>query len=411
MPTPSILLIGTLDTKGVEIGYCRDRLRSLGAQVLVLDSGILGEALGITADFPRQAVAEAAGYSIEQLRQAGSRGKAVELMKEGVRQLTLDLLAQGRLDGVLCLGGAEGAIMGSTAMRALPLGIPKVIVTPIASGRRHFGMLIGDLDITVMHSVVDILGLNPVSTVVYDNACAAVWGMAQHGSRFKPAPAGSRFVGVTMLGVSTPGVMALRDRLAQHGYESVIFHANGVGGPAMEKFAELGTFVGVVDYTTNELACLQVGGFHVPPPDRLERVGAVGLPQVVVPGVVDLTTHGTPSALPEAMRNRPLYYHNPEMTLARTLKDEMAAIGATMARKLNESKGPVVVMVPTGGLSQPNRPGGVFWDPEADAALLRALQDGLRRDIPLITVAAHINDAGFAQRVADEFLKLMEQKG
>ena len=403
----TILLIGTLDTKGVEIGYCRDTLKRLGAEVLVLDSGILGEALTITADFPRAAVAEAAGYTLDQLRNAGSRGAAVERMKEGVKHLTLDLLRQGRLDGVLCLGGAEGAIMGSVAMRALPLGVPKLIVTPIASGRRHFGMLIGDLDITVMHSVVDILGLNPVSTVVYDNACAAVVGMVQHGSRFKPAPPGSRFVGVTMLGQSTPGVMVMRDRLAAQGYEAVIFHANGVGGPAMEKFAELGTFVGVVDYTTNELACAEVGGFHIPPPDRLERVGAVGLPQIVVPGNVDLTTHGTPGTLSETMRNRPLYYHNPEMTLCRTLKPEMAAIGAAMARKLNAALGPVVVMVPTGGLSQPNRPGGVFWDPDADAALLDALRAGLRADIPLIPVAAHLNDAVFAERVADEFLKLM----
>jgi uncharacterized protein (UPF0261 family) len=162
-----------------------------------------------------------------------------------------------------------------------------------------------------------------------------------------------------------------------------------------------------VDYTTNELACAQVGGFHVPPPSRLERVGALGLPQVVVPGNVDLTTHGAPAAVPEHMKSRPLYYHNPEFTLARTLKDEMAAIGATMARKLNQAKGPVVVMVPTSGLSQPNRPGGVFWDPEADAALLEALRAGLRPDIPLIAVAAHLNDAAFAERVADEFLKLM----
>jgi uncharacterized protein (UPF0261 family) len=407
MPEPSILLIGTLDTKGVEIGYCRDRLRSLGARPVVLDSGILGEALAITADFSREDVARAAGHTIDKLRHIGSRGAAVERMKEGVKRITLDLLQQDRLDGVLCLGGAEGAIMGSTAMRALPLGVPKLIVTPIASGRRHFGMLMGDLDITVMHSVVDILGLNPISTVVYDNACGAVLGMAQFGSRFKPAAPGSRFVGVTMLGQSTPGVMALRDRLAQHGYECVIFHANGIGGPAMEQFAEMGTFIGVVDYTTNELSHLQVGGFHMPPPNRLERVGAIGLPQVVVPGNVDLTTHGVPSAVPEALRSRPLYYHNPEMTLVRTLKDEMAAIGAMMARKLNQAKGPVVVMVPTGGLSQPNRPGGVFWDPEADAALLAALKADLRPSIPLIAVDAHLNDASFAERVADEFLKLM----
>lgn len=196
-----------------------------------------------------------------------------------------------------------------------------------------------------------------------------------------------------MLGQSTPGVMVMKDKLAQHGYECMIFHANGVGGPAMEEFAELGTFVGVVDYTTNELACLQVGGFHTPPPNRLERVGTVGLPQVVVPGNVDLTTHGVPDAVPFHLRNRPTYYHNPEMTLVRTLKDEMAAIGQMMVRKLNAATGPVVVVVPTQGLSNPNRPGGVFWDPEADAALLAELKNGLRAEIPLIVVEAHLNDA------------------
>lgn len=403
----TILLIGTLDTKGVEIAYCRDKLREWGAQPRVLDSGILGEPLGCVADFPREQVAEASGSKLDALRNAGSRGAAVERMREGVKSLTLELFRQGRLDGVLCLGGAEGAVMGATAMRALPLGVPKVVVTPIASGKRHFGILVGDRDMLVMHSVVDILGINPVSRVVYDNACAAVWGMATHGSRFTPAEAGKRYVGVTMLGQSTPGVMALRDRLAEHGYECVIFHANGVGGPAMEEFAELCTFAGVVDYTTNELACLQVGGFHTPPANRLERVGALGLPQVVVPGNVDLTTHGVPDAVPFHLRNRPTYYHNPEFTLVRTLRDEMAAIGEMMARKLNAASGPVTVVVPTQGLSNPNRPGGVFWDPEADAALVAELRQHLRAGIPLITVDAHLNDAAFAQRVAEEFLKLM----
>ncbi len=404
----SILLIGTLDTKGIEIAYCRDKLKEFGATALVLDSGILGEPLGCVADFSCEVVAEAAGSTLEALRNAGSRGAAVDRMKEGVKHVTLDLLKQGRLDAAMCLGGAEGAIMGATAMRALPLGVPKIIVTPIASGKRHFGILVGDRDMLVMHSVVDILGLNPVSVAVYDNACAAAYGMACYGSRLKPPQPGSKFVGVTMLGQSTTGVMRMRDQLAERGYECVIFHANGVGGPAMEEFAELGTFVGVVDYTTNELACLQVGGFHTPPPNRLERVGAVGLPQVIVPGNVDLTTHGVSDAVPFNLRNRPTYHHNPEMTLVRTLKDEMAAIGRMMVRKLNAATGPVVVVIPTQGLSNPNRPGAVFWDPEADAALTAELQAGLRSDIPVVTVDAHLNDAIFADRVAEEFLKLMD---
>jgi len=406
MPEPSILLIGTLDTKGVEIGYTRDRLRAFGAQPIVLDSGILGEPIAITADIPRDEVAVAAGSTIDALRAAGTRGAAVEKMKEGVKKIALDLLGQSRLDGVLCLGGAEGAVMGSTAMRALPLGVPKVIVSPIASGKRHFGTLIGTGDVMVMHSVVDILGLNPISRVVYDNAAAAVYGMAKHGSRFAPDKNG-KYVALTMLGNTTKAIMHIRDQLLERGFESVIFHSNGVGGPAMEELAEQGAFIGVIDYTTDELSDSLVGGFHAAPPDRLERVGAVGLPQVVVPGCVDFTVHGPRDAVPERLRGRPAYYHNPEFTLVRLTRDEQVEIAHRMARKLNAARGPVVVAAPTRGLSIPNVPGGAFWDPETDAAFLDALRADLRKDIPLVTVEAHINDPVFSERVADEFLRLV----
>lgn len=403
--SPRILVIGTLDTKGVEIGYTRDRLRALGATPVVLDSGILGEPIAITADIPREDVARAAGATIDALRAAGTRGAAVERMKEGVRQVALDLLSRGQLDGVLCLGGAEGAVMGAAAMKALPLGVPKVVVTPIASGRRPFGPLVGDKDILVMHSVVDILGINPISRVVYDNAAAAVYGMARHGSRFSPDTAG-RYVAMTMLGNTTKGVMRVRDRLAERGLDAVIFHSNGVGGPAMEELAEQGTFVGVIDYTTDELSDALVGGFHAAPPNRLERVGAVGLPQVVVPGCVDFTVHGPRDAVPERLRGRPAYYHNPEFTLVRLTGDEMVEIGRRMAGKLSAARGPLVVVVPTRGLSIPNVPGGAFWDPEADAAFLEALRGGLRENIPLHTVDAHINDVEFADFVAERFIEL-----
>jgi uncharacterized protein (UPF0261 family) len=406
MPEPSILLIGTLDTKGVEIGYTRDRLRAFGAQPIVLDSGILGEPIAITADIPRDEVAVAAGSTIDALRAAGTRGAAVEKMKEGVKKIALDLLGQSRLDGVLCLGGAEGAVMGATAMRALPLGVPKVIVSPIASGKRHFGTLIGTGDVMVMHSVVDILGLNPISRVVYDNAAAAVYGMAKHGSRFAPDKNG-KYVALTMLGNTTKAIMHIRDQLLERGFESVIFHSNGVGGPAMEELAEQGAFIGVIDYTTDELSDSLVGGFHAAPPDRLERVGAVGLPQVVVPGCVDFTVHGPRDAVPERLRGRPAYYHNPEFTLVRLTRDEQVEIAHRMARKLNAARGPVVVAAPTRGLSIPNLPGGAFWDPETDAAFLDALRADLRKDIPLVTVEAHINDPVFSERVADEFLRLV----
>ena len=235
---PQIALIGTLDTKGDEIAYVRERLVGLGVRPVVIDSGILGEP-GTSADITREEVAREGGYELERIRSAGSRGSAVELMQEGVRAVCLRLWLEGRLDGVLCLGGAEGALLGAAAMHALPVGVPKLIVTPSASGRRAFGPFVGESDVLVMHSVVDILGLNPIARAVFDNAAAAVAGMARDAGR-PLQDLGGRSVGITMLGHTTPAVMRIRTALEQAGHEPVIFHANGVGGPAMEKLVEAG---------------------------------------------------------------------------------------------------------------------------------------------------------------------------
>jgi uncharacterized protein (UPF0261 family) len=417
----TVLLIGTLDTKGHEIAYLRDRVRALGLGTLVLDSGILGEPLGCEADISRAQVARAAGYELGDLQTIGARGAAVERMLQGVERVTLDLLADGRIDGLISLGGAEGAVLGAAAAKVLPIGFPKIIVSPIASGQRRFGMFMGTRDVMVMHSVIDILGLNPISTTVFDNAAAAVWGMLQHGRRLdqklgdkqigKPAAGGEpgdhRYVAVTMLGNTTRGVMAAKDLLEARGYEAVIFHSNGVGGPAMEEQIAQGMFVGVIDYTTNELSDPLLGGFHAAP-GRLEKAGELGLPQVVVPGCVDFACFGARHAVPEALRDRPAYYHNPEFTLIRLNRDEMATVGATMARKLNAARGPVIVLMPTGGLSIPNVPGGAFYDPDADAAFLAALRDGLRADIPFRLVDAHVNDSAFGRAAAEAFLELIK---
>ena len=407
----AILLIGTLDTKGPEIAYVRDRIRALGGDALILDSGILGEPVDIVPDITRSDVALAAGSTIDALRNAGTRGAAVEKMKEGVKQVTLDLFAQGKLHGVLCLGGAEGAVLGATAMRALPIGVPKILVTPLASGKRTFGTFMGTRDIFVLHSVIDIAGLNPISRTVFDNAAAAAVGMAQAGYHpiASAANDGKRYVALTMLGNTTRAVMRVKERIAAHGYESIIFHSNGVGGPAMEDLAERGMFTAVIDYTTDELTDQSFGGFHQGGEKRLERVGAIGLPQIVVPGNIDFMVHGPRDQVPDRFAGRPAYYHNPEFTLIRVLKDEMAQIGHLMARKLNGARGPIEVVIPTQGLSIPNVPGGVFWDPEADAAFRDALRADLRSDIPIIIVEDHVNSINFADRVADEFLKLMSQ--
>jgi uncharacterized protein (UPF0261 family) len=423
----TILLIGTLDTKGREIAYCREAIRGLGMEARVLDSGILGEPLGITltpGDITRADCARAAGSSIEALRAAGTRGAAVEKMREGVRAVTRNLFEQGEIHGVLCLGGAEGAVLGAYAMRALPIGVPKVIVTPIASGRRHFGPLVGTRDIFVVHSVIDILGINPISQAVFDNACAAVVGMAQarnstaDGGRqtadgiptVDSRPSSVKYVGITMLGNTTRAVMHLKDILARKGYEAIIFHSNGVGGPAMEELAAQGMFVGVIDYTTDELSDQLVGGFHAGGEERLERIGALGIPQVVVPGCIDFTVHGRREEVPEKFHGRPAYYHNPEFTLIRLTAEEQVRVARTMAGKLNGARGPVMVIVPTQGLSIPNEPGGVFWDPAADMAFREELRNNLREEIPYLEIDAHVNDPAFSRLVAEEFLKLMGEK-
>lgn len=403
----TVALVGTLDTKGPEIAYLRDRCRALGLETLVVDSGILGEPLGIDPDFKREVVAEAAGSTLEALRQAGSRGAAVHEMMKGVRQVLLELYGQGRLNGVACLGGAEGAVMGAHAMQALPIGLPKLLATPIASGKRHFGPLTGLKDVMVIHSVVDILGLNPISCAIFDNMAAALKGMTDHGHVIN-LDAGERYVAITMLGNTTKAVMAAKERLAQAGLEAIIFHSNGVGGPAMEELAAQGLFTGVIDFTTDELTDELVGGFHNGGPNRLRVVGRLGLPQVVVPGCIDFSVHGPPEAVPDKLRGRPVYTHNPVFTLVRTLKPEMAELGRRFAERLNESTGPLKIAYPTQGLSIPScPPDGVFWDAEADAAFMAELRAHLRPDIPILEYERHVNAPEFGLEVAELFLELI----
>ena len=402
------MVIGTLDTKGAEIGYVRDRIRALGGEPIVIDSGILGQASGITADVTREQVAAAAGHSLGEIRKAGSRGHAVEMMRDGVRAVCMRLHSEGRLQGALCLGGAEGALLGAYAMQALPLGVPKVIVSPSASGRRPFGPFMGSSDVLVMHSVVDILGLNPIAISVFDNAAAAVMGMAIHAGR-SPAGLGDRSVGITMLGQTTPGVMHLRDALERAGWETVIFHANGVGGPAMEALAQQGALAGVVDYTLSELANSLMDGIHATGPDRLTVVGEMGLPQVVVPGCVDFFNQGAPETLPERYRQRRSYYHNPVATLVRLEPDEMAELGRIVARRLNGARGPVSVIAPTRGFSLSDTEGSALWYPEADAAFLRSLESSLRPGIAFELVDATVNAPAFADVVADRYLTITKE--
>ncbi|MEA3334999.1 MAG: Tm-1-like ATP-binding domain-containing protein [Chloroflexota bacterium] len=406
----NVVIIGTLDTKGPEIAYLRDRMQDLGLSTTVIDSGILGEPLDIIPDISR---AEAATYgetNIDALRNAGSRGKAVEGMRGALKVLARELYREGKLNAIVSMGGAEGAVMGAAAMMGLPVGVPKVLVSPIASGKHYFDPLVGTSDIMVVHSIVDILGLNPIATTVFDNVAAAVAGMVGHGHELSKPGDEDRFVAVTMLGNTTLAGMAMKERLADHGYEAVIFHSNGVGGPAMEELAEAGQFVGVIDLTTNETYDPMTGGIHDGGPDRLKRVGLLGLPQVVVPGCIDFSVFHA-DAIPPELQGRPVYDHNPEYTLVRASQEEMMALGELFAERLNLATGPVIVAVPTQGLSIPNVPDGPFWDPEADQAFLNTLKASIRDDIPVLSYERHVNDPSFGVAMADLFADMMASKG
>jgi len=403
----AIALIATLDTKAEEAAYLRERLREHGVDALLIDSGILGDGAA-GADVARDDVALAAGRTLDEIRAAGSRGAAVELMREGVAAVVARQYSEGRIAGALCLGGAEGALLGAPAMQALPLGVPKLLVSPCASGRRAFGDYIGESDMTVMHSVVDILGLNAISRTIFENAAAAMAGMVRNAGA-AVASLGERCVGVTMLGQTTPGVMHMRDALKQGGCEPVIFHANGVGGPAMENLCEAGALDGVIDYTLSELANSLMDGLHATGPDRLRVAGRNGLPQVIVPGCVDFFNQGARDTLPERYRARKSYFHNPVATLVRLERDEEEALGQLVAERLNEATGPVHVVAPTRGFSLADAEGGDLWDPDADRAFLDALQGSLRPDIPYETVDAHVDDPEFADLVAARYLSFVPE--
>jgi uncharacterized protein (UPF0261 family) len=405
----TIAVLATLDTKGPEAGYLRDRLRERGLSALVVDCGILGEPLDITADVSADDVARASGSSLDELRASGTRGRAVAQMRTMLADYVERLYADGRIAGAIGIGGAEGAVMTASAMMRLPVGVPKVVISPIASGRHEFGPLVGTRDMMVVHSVVDILGLNEIACTIFDNVVAAVAGMVEHGHGPSHDEASSRrTVAVTMLGNTTRAVMALRDELAQAGLETMVFHSNGVGGPAMEELAAEGYFRGVIDFTTNEVTDPLVGGIHDGGPNRLRVIGELGLPQIIVPGCIDFAVF-EPSQIPPALADRPSYDHNPEFRLIRTSADDMLTIAGIFAERLSPARGPIQVAIPTQGLSIPNVPDGPFWDPQADAAFRQALRDKLRDDIPITTHEHHVNDPEFGRLVARLFLDLIRK--
>jgi len=404
----TVLVVGTMDTKGRESAYLADRLRAHGCRALVMDVGILGEADAIACDIPRQDVAHAGGTTIDALRNAGTRGRAVDGMRAGARAVARRLCREDRIHGALALGGAEGAVLAAAVMQQLPLGMPKTIVSPIASGQRTFGPFVGTSDIAVMHSVVDILGLNRIARSVFDTAAAGTAGAAvayELGFARRDFEPRRRQIGATMLGNTTSPLMRMRPSLEERCGDLVIFHANGVGGAALEQHVDRGDLDGVLDYTLSEIIGHIAGGFHDAGPSRLEAAGRRGIPQLVVPACVDFLVCGPRDTLPARWHGRLTYYHNPEFTLVRATEDEQLEAARQIASKLGAARGRVVILVPTRGLSIPNcergpdgRP-GPFWAPAIDERFRRTLIERLDPRVELREVDAHVNDDVFVHAV------------
>ncbi|MFD0265627.1 Tm-1-like ATP-binding domain-containing protein [Streptomyces sp. NPDC127106] len=404
----NVVLVGTLDTKGVEYGWLREGLLRAGIEVVMVDTGIMGEPR-VPADVPRAEVARAAGADLAELRATADRGAAVTAMARGAEATLLRLHVEGRLHAVLAIGGSGGTSIATRAMRALPLGVPKVMVSSMASG--DVSPYVGSSDITMMYSVVDIAGLNTISEPILANAVAAAAGMARAHERAgclelrRPARPGSDarpLVAASMAGVTTTGVDAARERLTELGYEVLVFHVSGTGGRTLETLAGQGVFAGVLDLTLSEIADDLCGGILTAGPDRLTAAGRAGVPQVVSLGALDMVKFGPLDSLPERARYRRVRVHNPSITVIRTTEAECTELGRRVADKLRTATGPTEVCVPLQGLSTLGAPGGPYHDPAADRALFSALRQGLRGSAAAVRdYDTHINDPVFGRAAAD----------
>jgi uncharacterized protein (UPF0261 family) len=400
----TVVLVGTLDTKGHEYTFIRDRLRDAGVDVLLVDAGVLGEPQ-VPADVAREEVAQAAGADHAELVRVGDRGAAVDAMGRGAAAVLARLHAEGRVDGVAAVGGSGNSSIAAQAMRDLPVGVPKLIVSTVASGDTR--PYVGAVDITMMYSVVDIAGINQISAQILTNAGGAIAGMA---TARVPERSGERpLIGATMFGVTTPSVTCARERLEELGYEVLVFHATGTGGQSFEALATGGYLVGALDVTTTELADDLVGGVLSAGPDRLEAVGRAGIPQVVSLGALDMVNFGPRDTVPDKFEGRNLYVHNPTITLMRTTPEEMAELGRRIARKLNAAESATVLFVPLKGVSAIDVEGQPFHDAEADAALFAALREGIDTSkVEVHEVDADVNDPAFATAMADRLHELIE---
>lgn len=399
--TTTIALLGSLDTKGTEYAFVRQCLHDLGHKTLLIDVGVLGPP-AILPDVTRNEVATAGGGDLQNLVAEGDRGRAVGCMSRGAEQLVPQLYNAGRFDAIMALGGSGGTAVACAAMRALPLGVPKVMVSTVAGG--NVSGYVDVSDIVMIPSIVDVLGVNRISREVFARAASVVSGMV---NTIVPQGEDKPLIAASMFGNTTICVEAAKNILEQAGYEVLVFHATGTGGRTMERLIGSGKIAGVLDITTTEWADQVVGGVLGAGAHRLEAAALSGIPAIATPGCLDMVNFWAPETIPERFAGRRFYPHNPNITLMRTTPDECQELGRVLAEKLNMSTGPVKVLLPLRGWSMIDAPDGPFWWPAANDALHRSLKEHLRGDIDVIELDANVNDPQFSQAAADTLLELM----
>jgi uncharacterized protein (UPF0261 family) len=396
-----IAIVASFDTKGQEARFLEGIIRQRGHRSLSIDVGVMADPAFVT-DIPASEVAREGGAELGALRREGNKARAMDVMRRGAAVVAARLFADGRIHAIIGLGGSAGTVISSSAMRSLPIGVPKVLVSTVAAGDTR--PYVGTKDLTLMYSIVDIAGLNRISTRVLANAAGAIVGMMETEV---PTIEARPMIAASMFGNTTACVDRARGALEAAGFEVLVFHATGAGGMTLESLVADGYVDGVLDLTTTEWADELCGGVFSAGPARLDAAAFAGVPQVVAPGCLDMVNFAAPDTVPSRFAGRQVFHWNANVTLMRTNVDENRELGRILATKINQSIGPIKVLLPLRGLSQLDSPGGEFWCPEADQALFGSLREALRQDIPVIELDANINEAVFADRAAHELLDLI----
>lgn len=405
-----IVIVATLDTKELEADYVRNLIEKRGHKPLIIDCGVMKDP-ALEPDISRHAVARAANTHIEEILKKSDKNHAIRTMTQGAVKTAKALFAEGKLDGIISMGGVQGTFIGTAVMQALPFGVPKVMISAVANGQATFGPFVGIRDIMILHSVADVLGLNAVTRRVLAEGVGAVVGMVEmdYGSEDSSKPA----VALTSAGVTTPCASRARQLLEDLGYEVIAFHCNGIGAQAMEEMADSGRLAGIFDLSPHDITDYLFGGIMPATGKRLLASCRRGVPQVLAPGCADIVLYGPVEDVPPEILKRKHVIHNPIHTHVKANHQEMFALGQFIAERLAESKGYATVLVPGRGFSQLNRVGGPIYEPESDAGFLEGLEAGFKKFPSKRTIIKvvdmHINDPEFAEAAVKELHALIQK--